>query len=116
MAIWVVVFLGPLIAIGIIAAMIKAAQTLLSSEDFVGLLLSRPVSVAVMVLTAVVGVVAAFGVIQLWGSAPWAVALLAIVVLANGSAMWGLWFRHRDDDAVRFPEHRGDSRGGDLAP
>ena len=45
-----------------------------------------------------------------------AAVLLVIVLLANGSAMWGLWFRHREDDAVRLPDRPGESRGSDLAP
>ena len=40
MAIWLAVFLGPLIAIGIIAAAIKGAQALLASDGVILLLMS----------------------------------------------------------------------------
>ena len=116
MAIWLAVFLGPLIAIGIIAAAIKGAQALLASDSVIRLLMSRPVAVVATVIMAGIGLLFAYGFFQLWESTPWAAALLIGLVLANGSAMWGLWFRHREDDAVRLPDRPRDTRGGDLAP
>ena len=75
MAIWLAVFLGPLIAIGIIAAAIKGAQALLASDGVIRLLMSRPVAIVATVIMAGIGLLFAYGFFQLWESTPWAAAL-----------------------------------------
>src|SRR4051794_13753299 len=46
MEIWLSVFLGPLVAIGVIVGLVRGAQALLSNEAFMRVMLSRPAAIA----------------------------------------------------------------------
>ena len=116
MALWLVVLIGPLIAIGIIVGLIKAAQALLGSESLLTGLQSRPITALFVVLALLFSIVVVLGFIQLWALTPWGAILALAVVLINGGLGWRWWFRDRDDEDLRFRDRPGESHGGDLAP
>ena len=116
MALWLVVLIGPLIAIGIVVGLVKAAQAVLSSDRLFSVLTSRRMAIVVIAVTALVGVVAVLGFVQLWALTPWGAILLLVIVLANGSVMWGMWFRRHSDETAELLDRPSEGRGGDLAP
>jgi len=95
MSIWIVVLLGPLVAIMAGYGLVKGASLLssLPNDTFARLIRASEGFTLLLVGALVVGLVVGF--VLLWQLSPW-LALFVLAVLAiNGSGAWSYWWRHR---------------------
>jgi hypothetical protein len=95
--IWLVVFLGPLIAMAVIVGLVKGAQAFLTNETCMRIALSRPVAI----ISSVLFIGLALGLVIGLVLNPWLALFIAPFLLLNGVHVWSWLRRPRNltDDA-----------------
>jgi hypothetical protein len=93
--IWLVVFLGPLIAMAVIVGLVKGAQVVLNSDALLSLLLSKPAAISLSVVLGGIGLGFLVAAVMLFQTSPPLGGLFFIILILNGGAVWRVWWQRR---------------------